>query len=171
LSNRRTSLRVAEVIRFATRREEHIMDSRKLSHTVWECKYHIVWIAKRRRKVIYGTLRKEIGHIIRKLCEYKGIAIVAGNAGMDHIHLCIAIPPKYSVATIVGYLKGKSTMIVCERYGKRKRNFRGHSFWARGYYVSTVGRDEEQVRQYIRNQETNETIEEKYEPPEDDNLF
>jgi putative transposase len=85
--------------------------------------------------------------------------------------LCIAIPPKHSVASIVGYLKGKSTMIVCERYGKRKRHFRGHSFWARGYYVSTVGRDEEQVRQYIRNQETNETIEEKYEPPEDDNLF
>jgi len=147
------------------------MDIRKLSHTVWECKYHIVWIPKRRRKVIYGKLRKEIGQIIRKLCEYKGIAIVAGNAGMDHIHLCIAIPPKHSVASIVGYLKGKSTMIVYERYGKRKRNFRGHSFWARGYYVSTVGRDEEQVRQYIRNQETNETIEEKYAPPEDDNLF
>ena len=145
------------------------MDSKKLSHTVWECKYHIVWIPKRRRKVIYGKLRKEIGQIIRKLCEYKGIAIVEGNAGMDHIHLCLAIPPKYSVASIVGYLKGKSTMIVFERYGKR--NFRGHSFWARGYYVSTVGRDEEQVRQYIRNQETNETIEEKYEPPEDDNLF
>jgi putative transposase len=147
------------------------MDSKKLSHTVWECKYHIVWIPKRRRKVIYGKLRKEIGQIIRKLCEYKGIAIVEGNAGMDHIHLCLAIPPKYSVASIVGYLKGKSTMIVFERYGKRRRNFRGHSFWARGYYVSTVGRDEEQVRQYIRNQETNETIEEKYEPPEDDNLF
>jgi putative transposase len=170
--NRKSSpLKVATGDSLCNKKGGTDMDSKKLSHTVWECKYHIVWIPKRRRKIIYGKLRKEIGHIIRKLCEYKGIEIVEGNAGIDHIHLCISIPPKHSVSSIVGYLKGKSTMIVFERYGKRKRNFRGHSCWARGYYVTTVGRDEEKVRQYIRNQETNEMVEEKYEAPEADNLF
>ena len=112
------------MIRFAIRREEEIIDNRKLAHTVWECKYHIVWIAKRRRKVIYGALQKEIGQSIWKLCEYQGIALMEGNAGINHIQVCIALPPKHSVASIVGYLKGKSTMIVFVRYGKR--NFRGH---------------------------------------------
>jgi len=133
-----------------------------LSHTVWECKYHIVWVPKKRRKIIYGKLRQELRTIFKRLCEYKGVEVIEGTMCMDHIHICIAIPPKYSVSTIVGYLKGKSAMIVFEKYSRLKRNFRGHSFWARGYYVSTVGLDEAKVRRYIKNQEINETVEDKY---------
>jgi len=135
---------------------------RSLSHTVWECKYHIVWVPKRRRKVIYGKLRREIGTILRRLCQYKGIEVVAGTLCIDHIHVCLSIPPKYSVSTIVGYLKGKSTMIVFEKYSRLKKNFKGHSFWARGYYVSTVGLDEARIRKYIEDQEINESVEDKY---------
>ena len=133
-----------------------------LAHTVWECKYHIVWVPKRRRKVIFGQLRREIGTIIRRLCKYKGIEMMEGNTGIDHIHILVSIPPKYSVATITGYLKGKSAMIVFEKYSNLKKNFKGHNFWARGYYVSTVGLDEAKVRKYIKEQEMKETIEDKY---------
>ncbi len=133
-----------------------------LSHTVWECKYHIVWVPKKRRKIVYGKLRKELGTILRRLCEYKGVEVVEGTLCVDHIHMCLAIPPKYSVSTIVGYVKGKSAMILFEKYSRLKKNFKGHSFWARGYYVSTVGLDEGKIRSYIRNQETNESIENKY---------
>lgn len=133
-----------------------------LAHTVWECKYHIVWVPKRRRKVIFGQLRQEIGTIIRRLCKYKGIEMMEGNTGIDHIHILVSIPPKYSVATITGYLKGKSAMIVFEKYSNLKKNFKGHNFWARGYYVSTVGLDEAKVRKYIKEQEMKETIEDKY---------
>ena len=133
-----------------------------LSHTVWECKYHIVWVPKRRRKIVYGKLRKELGTILRRLCEYKGVEVVEGTLCADHIHMCLAIPPKYSVSTIVGYVKGKSAMILFEKYSRLKKNFRGHRFWARGYYVSTVGLDEGKIRAYIRNQETNESIEDGY---------
>ncbi|MGR3179374.1 MAG: IS200/IS605 family transposase [Candidatus Anammoxibacter sp.] len=115
---------------------------RSLSHTVWECKYHIVWVPRRRRKIIYGKLKSEIGTILRRLCKYKGVEIVEGKACIDHIHICLSIPPKYAVSSIVGYLKGKSAMIVFENYSRLKRNFKGQSFWARGYYVSTVGLDE-----------------------------
>jgi len=135
---------------------------KSLSHTVWECKYHIVWVPKNRRKIIYGKLRKELGGILRRLCEYKGIEVIEGTLCSDHIHLCVSIPPKYSVSTIVGYLKGKSAMMVFERYSRLKRNFKGHSFWARGYYVSTVGLDEGKIRRYIKNQQDNDTIEDKY---------
>lgn len=133
-----------------------------LSHTVWECKYHVVWVPKNRRKVIYGKLRQEIGTILRRLCEYKGIEILEGKACIDHIHLCMSVPPKYSVATVVGYLKGKSSMIVFEKYSRLKKNFKGHSFWARCYYVSTVGLDEWKVRKYIQNQEVSESVEDRY---------
>jgi putative transposase len=133
-----------------------------LAHTVWECKYHIVWVPKRRRKVIFGQLRREIGTIIRRLCKYKGIEMMEGNTGIDHIHILVSIPPKYSVATIAGYLKGKSAMIVFEKYSNLRKNFKGHNFWARGYYVSTVGLDEAKVRKYIKEQEMKETIEDKY---------
>ena len=133
-----------------------------LAHMVWECKYHIVWVPKKRRKVIFGKLRREIGTIIRKLCKYKGIELMEGNTGADHIHILVSIPPKYSVATITGYLKGKSAMIVFEKYSNLRKNFKGHNFWARGYYVSTVGLDEARVRKYIQEQENNETIEDKY---------
>lgn len=133
-----------------------------LAHTVWECKYHVVWVPKRRRKVIFGRLRREVGTIIRRLCKYKGIEMMEGNTGIDHILILVSIPPKYSVATIAGYLKGKSAMIVFEKYSNLKKNFKGHNFWARGYYVSTVGLDEAKVRKYIKEQEMKETIEDKY---------
>ena len=133
-----------------------------LSHTVWECKYHIVWVPKKRRKVVYGRMKREIGTILHRLCKYKGVELIEGKGCIDHIHVCLSIPPKYSVSTIVGYLKGKSAMIVFEKYSRLKKNFRGQSFWARGYYVSTVGLDEGKIRKYIQDQETNETIEDKY---------
>ncbi|OOP56161.1 MAG: IS200/IS605 family transposase [Candidatus Brocadia carolinensis] len=129
---------------------------------MWECKYHIVWVPKRRRKVVYGKLREEIGTILRRLCEYKGVKLLEGKACIDHIHVCVAIPPKYSVSTIVGYLKGKSAIIVFEKYSKLKKNFMGHSFWARGYYVSSVGLDEGKIRKYIQDQEVSESVEDKY---------
>lgn len=135
---------------------------KSLSHTVWECKYHIVWVPKNRRKIIYGKLRNEIKTILRKLCEYKGVEVLEGKMCLDHIHMCLSIPPKYSISTIVGYLKGKSAMIVFEKYSRLKRNFKGNSFWARGYYVSTVGLDEAKIRKYIKDQEINETVEDKY---------
>jgi putative transposase len=135
---------------------------KSLSHTVWECKYHIVWVPKKRRKIIYGKLRQELRTILKRLCKYKGVEVIEGTMCIDHIHICLAIPPKYSVSTIVGYLKGKSAMIIFEKYSRLKRNFKGHSFWARGYYVSTVGLDEAKIRKYIKNQDINESIEDKY---------
>ena len=95
---------------------------RSLSHTVWECKYHVVWVPKKRRKIIYGKLRKEIGDILRRLCLYKGVELLEGKACIDHIHMCVSIPPKYSVSSIVGYLKGKSAIIVFEKYSRLKKN-------------------------------------------------
>jgi len=135
-----------------------------LAHSVWECKYHIVWVPKKRQKVIFGRLRKEIGVVLRRLCEYKGVKLLEGKACLDHIHIFLAIPPKYSVSTIVGYLKGKSAMILFEKFTNLKRNFKGHSFWARGYYVNTVGLDEAKVRKYIQDQEENEAMEDRYTP-------
>lgn len=146
-------------------------NNNKLAHTSWECKYHVVWIPKKRRKVIYGRLKQDIGFIIRKLCEYRGIRIIEAHACIDHIHMCIEIPPKYSVSEIMGYIKGKSAMIIFEKYSSKRHNFKGNSFWARGYYVSTVGLDEGKVRQYIRNQEMNEIAEDKYEAPDPIDLF
>ncbi|MCP4976513.1 MAG: IS200/IS605 family transposase, partial [Maribacter sp.] len=119
---------------------------KSLSHTVWDCKYHIVWVPKKRRKIVYGKLREEIGTILRRLSEYKGVDVIEGKMCIDHIHVCLSIPPKFSVSTIVGYLKGKSAMILFEKYSRLKKNFRGHHFWARGYYVNTVGLDERKIR-------------------------
>lgn len=133
-----------------------------LSHTVWECKYHIVWVPKKRRRVIYGKLRREIVRILKRLCEYKKIDIVEGKACLDHIHLCLSIPPKYSVAGMIGYLKGKSSMVIFEQFSKLKKNFKGHHFWARGYYVNTVGLDEGKIKKYIRDQDENESIEDRW---------
>ena len=126
---------------------------RSLAHTVWECKYHVVWVPRKRRKVVYGKLRKEIGQILRRLCEYKGVELIEGNACIDHIHMCIAIPPKYAVSTVVGYLKGKSAIHIARTDRGKERNFTGENFWARGYFVSTVGADEDAVREDIRDQE------------------
>jgi len=121
---------------------------KSLSHTVWDCKYHIVWVPRKRRKIVYGKLKEEIGVILRRPSENKG---VEGKACVDHMHVWLSIPPEYSVSTIVGYLKGKSAMILFEKYSHLKKNFRGHHFWANGYYVNTVRLDECKIRKYIRN--------------------
>jgi len=142
-----------------------------LSHTVWECKYHVVWVPKRRRKIIYGKLRTELKVILKRLCQYKKIEVIEGTLCVDHVHMCLAIPPKFAVSTIVGYLKGKSAMIMFEKYSRLKRNFRGHSFWARGYYVNTVGLDEAKVRKYISDQDTHEAIEDRWDTNPDSDPF
>jgi len=142
-----------------------------LAHTVWECKYHIVWVPKRRRKVVYGALRKELRTILEKLCKYKGVEIIEGTLCADHVHMCSGIPPKFAVATIVGYLKGKSAMIMFEKYSKLKRNFKGRSFWARGYYVNTAGLDEARVRKYIKDQDTDEAASDHWESDPDGSPF
>lgn len=127
-----------------------------LSQTRWECKYHVVFIPKYRRKVLYGQLRQELGEVFRELARQKESRIEEGHLQADHVHRLLAIPPKYAVAQVVGYLKGKSAIYIARTYGGRLRNFLGEHFWARGYFVSTVGRDEEVVRQYIRTQEVEE---------------
>ena len=123
-----------------------------LHHTKWECKYHLVWIPKSRKKVLYGQLRKELGKILRGLAMRKESEVMEGTLKADHVHMVISIPPKYSVSQVVGYVKGKSAIWVARVTGS-KRNFVGQSFWARGYCVSTVGLDEETIRAYVRNQE------------------
>ena len=126
------------------------------SHVKWYCKYHVVFVPKYRRRPIYGALRREIGKILRELCHQQGVEIVEGHAMADHIHLCLSIPPKYSVANTIGFLKGKSAIRIHRQFLGQKRNFTGLHFWARGYCVSTVGLDEEKIRAYIRTQETEE---------------
>lgn len=128
-------------------------DLQSLSHTVWDCKYHVVWIPKCRRKVIYGQLRKHLGQVLRELAMQKESKVVEGHLMGDHVHMLISIPPKYAVAQVVGFIKGKSAIHIARTYGGQRKNFVGQSFWARGYYVSTVGRDEKTVREYIRKQE------------------
>ena len=123
------------------------------NHTKWECKYHVVFIPKCRRKVLYGGLRRHLGSVFRTLTEQKESRIEEGHLMPDHVHMMIAIPPKYAVATVIGYIKGKSAIYIARTFCERKRNFVGQHFWARGYFVSTVGRDEAVIREYIRNQE------------------
>ena len=127
-----------------------------LSHTVWDCKYHVVWIPKYRRKVLYGKLRHYLGDVLHELARQRESRIIEGHLCIDHIHMCISIPPKHSVSEVVGFIKGKSAIAIAEDVGGKARNFVGQSFWARGYYVSTVGRDEDVIREYIRNQEAEE---------------
>jgi len=124
-----------------------------LSHTRWECKYHVVFIAKYRKKSIYGWVRKELGPIMRGLAQQKEVVVEEGHLMPDHVHMLLSIPPKYSVSGVVGFIKGKSAIAIARRFMDRAKNFVGQNFWARGYYVSTVGRDEEQIRNYIRQQE------------------
>ncbi|MGC4120883.1 MAG: IS200/IS605 family transposase [Myxococcales bacterium] len=128
-------------------------DLESLNHTKWDCKYHVVFIPKCRRKVLYGELRKYLGEVFRGLAEHKESKVLEGHLMVDHVHMLLCIPPKYSVAHVVGYMKGKSAIHLARHYGERKRNFVGQSFWARGYFVSTVGRDEVVIREYIRCQE------------------
>jgi putative transposase len=125
-----------------------------LSHTRWDCKYHIVFIPKRRKKAVFGALLKHLGEIFRELALQRESKVVEGHLMVDHVHMCLSIPPKHSVSSVVGYIKGKSAISIARHFGGRQRNFTGEVFWARGYFVSMVGLDEEMVRAYIRNQET-----------------
>ena len=125
----------------------------KLKHTTWECKYHLVWIPKYRKKIIYGQLRKYLGEILKELALQRESKIIEGHLMGDHVHVLISIPPKYSVSQVVGYIKGKSAIHIARTYAGRRHNFVGQSFWARGYFVSTVGRNEEIVKKYIKKQE------------------
>lgn len=128
-------------------------DQQSLSHTRWECKYHIVFIPKYRRKAIYKELRIHLGEIFRSLARQKECEIVEGHLLVDHVHMLLSVPPKYAVSQIVGFIKGKSAIHIARTHGGRRKNFTGEHFWARGYFVSTVGRDEATVREYIRRQE------------------
>ena len=124
-----------------------------LKHTKWECKYHIVFIPKYRKKALYGQLRKELGAVLRELASQRESKVEDGHLMLDHVHMLVSIPPKYSVAQVVGYIKGKSAIYIARTYVGKRRNFVGENFWARGYFVSTVGRDETTVRDYIKHQE------------------
>ena len=126
--------------------------SNDLAHTKWMCKYHIVFAPKYRRQIIYGKIKQDIGQMLRKLCEYKGVEIIEAEACKDHIHMLISIPPKYSVAQIMGYLKGKSSLMIFDRHANLKYKYGNRHFWARGYYVDTVGRNKKAIKAYIANQ-------------------
>ena len=128
-------------------------DVTSLSHTRWECKYHIVFIPKYRRQVMYGQIRKELGKVFMELARQKESRIEAGSVAEDHVHMVISLPPKYSVAQVIGYIKGKSAIYIARTYAGKKKNFTGEQFWARGYYVSTVGKDEEKIKEYVREQQ------------------
>ena len=134
-------------------------DTESLTHTTWECKYHIVFAPKYRRQVIYNDIKKDVGVILRKLCEYKGIEIVEAQLMPDHVQMLVKIPPKYSVAQIMGYLKGKSSIMIFERHANLKYKYGNRKFWCTGYYVSTVGRNEKQIKEYIQNQLQEDKIE------------
>jgi len=124
-----------------------------LNHTRWECKYHIIFIPKNRRKRLFGAIRKELVEVFRRLARQKECEIEEAHMIPDHVHMMISIPPKYAAAQVVGYLKGKSAIHIARVHAGRRRNFAGQHFWARGYFASTVGRDEQTIREYIRNQE------------------
>ena len=128
------------------------LDTSSLAHTTWNCKYHIVFAPKCRRQVIYGKIKVDIGNMLRKLCEYKGIEIIEAEACPDHIHMLISVPAKYSVAQIVGYLKGKSSLMIFEKYANMKYKYGNRHFWCRGYYVDTVGKNKKAIAEYIRKQ-------------------
>ena len=128
-----------------------------LSHTRWECKYHVVFIPKYRRKALYGELRKHLGEMFHELARQRESKIEEGHLMADHVHILISIPPKYSVAEVMGFMKGKSAIHIARTFAGKRRNFVGQHFWARGYFVSTVGRDEEVIRRYIRHQEAEDT--------------
>ncbi len=126
---------------------------RKLQHSEWECKYHVIFIPKYRRKVLYGELRRHLGEVFRRLARQKESEIEEGHLQPDHVHMMISIPPKYSVSQVIGYMKGKSAIHIARTFAGRKRNFVGQHVWARGYFVSTVGRDETVIREYIQQHE------------------
>lgn len=137
------------------------MDSKSLSHTYWNCKYHIVFAPKYRRREIYGKLRTDIGKILRMLCQRKEIEIIEAEGCPDHIHMLVRIPPKYSVAQVVGYLKGKSSLIIFDRHANLKYKYGNRHFWCRGYYVDTVGKNSKRIEEYVRNQLQEDVMEDK----------
>jgi putative transposase len=124
-----------------------------LSHTAWECKYHVVWIPKYRKKQLYGKLRKHLGTYLKDLARQKDSEILEGHLMVDHIHMLISIPPKHAISTVIGFIKGKSAIHIARSYVGQRKNFTGQNFWARGYFVSTVGMDEETIREYIKKQD------------------
>jgi putative transposase len=127
--------------------------TQSLSHTKWECKYHLTWIPKFRKKDLYGELRKHLGEAIREMARRSGSEVLEGHLMSDHVHMLVSIPPKYAVSQVVGYIKGKTAIHIARELFGKKRNFTGEEFWARGYYVSTIGKDEEAIRKYIKEQE------------------
>ena len=141
----------------------------RLSHTTWNCKYHIVFAPKYRRKVFYNARRLDIINISKDLCSYKGVTIAEGEACPDHIHILLEIPPKFAISSFMGYLKGKSSQIIYERWGNMKYKYRNRQFWCRGYYVDTVGKNTKKIQQYIQNQlkedQIAEQLELEYEDP------
>lgn len=128
------------------------MDKNTLAHTSWNCKYHIVFAPKYRRQIIYGKIKADIGQILRKLCEYKEVEILEAQACPDHIHMVVSIPPKLSVSQFMGYLKGKSALMIFDRHANLKYKYGNRQFWCKGYYVDTVGRNEKAIREYVKNQ-------------------
>ena len=128
------------------------LDVSSLAHTKWECKYHIVFAPKYRRQIIYGKIKQDIGQMIRKLCQYKGIEIHEAGACKDHIHMLVSIPLKYSVSQIMGYLKGKSSLMIFDRHANLKYKYGNRHFWARGYFVDTVGKNKQRIQEYIKRQ-------------------
>ena len=132
-----------------------------LAHTKWMCKYHIVFTPKYRRKIIYNQYKESIRDIIRQLCRYKGIEIIEGEIMIDHIHLLVSIPPKYSVSSVMGYIKGKSALMIFDKHSNLKYKFGNRHFWAEGYYVSTVGLNENTIKKYIREQESRDIMKDK----------
>ena len=128
-------------------------DSESLAHSKWECKYHVVWIPKYRRQALYAELRKQLGPVLRELARQREVVVEEGHLQLDHVHMLLSIPPKYAVAQVLGYIKGKSAIHIARSYLGRRQNFTGQHFWARGYYVSTVGRNEAAIREYIRKQQ------------------
>ena len=129
-------------------------DVASLCHSNWDCKYHVVWIPKYRRKAMFVSIRKCLGEVFHELARQKESKILEGYIASDHVHIYISIPPKYAVAQVVGFIKGKSAIYIARNFGGRQRNFQGENFWARGYYVSTFGKDEETIKTYIRSQES-----------------
>lgn len=129
-----------------------IDNNNSLAHTVWNCKYHVVFAPKYRRKVFYGSKRIEIGKILRKLCEFKKVTIIEGEVCPDHVHMLLEIPPKMSVSGFMGYLKGKSSLMIYQKWGNMKFKYRNREFWCRGYYVDTVGKNTKKIAEYIQNQ-------------------
>ena len=135
------------------------MDNQSLAHTSWNCKYHIVFAPKYTRKEIYGSLRSDVGKILRMLCQRKGIEIIEAECCIDHIHMLVKIPPKYGVSYIVGYLKGKSSLIIFDRHANLKYKYGNRHFWCRGYYVDTVGKNSKRIEEYVKNQIQEDIVE------------